>query len=133
MAQKQQVKIESELAPEIGTIVSDQGKLRQILFNFIAWAVSRSPANDSIKVTVGLDGSSHLLITVSDHGEPVQEIAHVFDPPEANPGREANINELGIIIGRRLLDLIDGSVVLQHREPGGLETAIRIPARPLKG
>jgi signal transduction histidine kinase len=44
MAQKQQVKIDYEIAPEITTIVTDQGKLRQTLFNFIAWAVSRSPA-----------------------------------------------------------------------------------------
>jgi signal transduction histidine kinase len=44
MAQKQQVKIDYELAPEISTIVTDQGKLRQTLFNFIAWAVSRSPS-----------------------------------------------------------------------------------------
>src|SRR5215475_3258178 len=36
MAQKQQVKVESELGPDISTIVSDQGKLRQVLFNFIA-------------------------------------------------------------------------------------------------
>src|ERR1700741_1060192 len=35
MAQKQQVKVEYELAPEITTVVSDQGKLRQVLFNFV--------------------------------------------------------------------------------------------------
>src|SRR5678809_1738984 len=50
MAQKQQVKIEYELAPDVSTIVTDQGKLRQTLFNFIAWAVSRSPAGESVKV-----------------------------------------------------------------------------------
>ena len=133
MAQKQQVKIENELGPEISTIVSDQGKLRQILFNFIAWAVSRSPADDAVKVTVGVDGAAHIMITISDHGEPVSEIEHAFDPPEANSFREANINELGLIIGRRLLDLIDGTVVLQNRDPVGLEMAIRLPARPLKG
>jgi len=133
MAQKQQVKVESELGPEISTIVSDQGKLRQILFNFIAWAVSRSPADDAVKVTVNGDGAGFVMITISDHGEPVKEIEHVFDPPEANSPREANINELGLIIGRRLLDLVDGTVVLQNREPVGLEMAIRLPARPLKG
>jgi len=133
MAQKQQVKIDGELGPDISTIVSDQGKLRQVLFNFIAWAVSRSPADEAVKVTAATDGAAQILITISDNGEPVQEIEHVFDPPEANSPREANINELGLIIGRRLLDLIDGTVVLQNREPVGLEMTIRLPARPLKG
>jgi len=55
MAQKQQVKIDYQVAPEITTIVTDQGKLRQGLFNFIAWAVSRSPAGESVTVTVDID------------------------------------------------------------------------------
>ncbi len=64
MAQKQQVKIDYELAPEISTIVTDQGKLRQTLFNFIAWAVSRSPAGESVKVTVDIDAQGLLSIKV---------------------------------------------------------------------
>jgi signal transduction histidine kinase len=66
MAQKQQVKIDYELAPEITTIVTDQGKLRQTLFNFIAWAVSRSPAGESIKVVVDIDEQGLLSIKVID-------------------------------------------------------------------
>src|SRR5215211_9205378 len=52
MAQKQQVDIAYEVAPEITTIVTDQGKLRQTLFNFIAWAVSRSPAGESVRINI---------------------------------------------------------------------------------
>ena len=40
-AQKQQVKLDYELASDTTTIVSDQGKLRQILFNFIFTRVHR--------------------------------------------------------------------------------------------
>ena len=40
--------------PEISTIVSDQGKLRQVLYNFIAWAVSRSPSGELVTVKVTL-------------------------------------------------------------------------------
>src|SRR5882672_3842444 len=54
LAQKQQVRLEYDLAPEITTVVSDQGKLRQILFNFISWVVSRSPADQLVHVFVGL-------------------------------------------------------------------------------
>ncbi len=133
MAQKQQVKIDYELAPEITTIVTDQGKLRQIIFNFIAWAVSRSPAGESVKVTVDIDKQGLLSIKVLDNGQAPADAASVFDPEHGTPGREPNINELGIIIGRKLLELIGGTVSLENRVPRGLAATIQIPARPLKG
>jgi len=133
MAQKQQVKIEYELAPEITTIVTDQGKLRQTLFNFIAWAVSRSPAGDAVMVNIESEGNGMLLFKVIDNGETRADLASVFDPEHGSPNHEPNINELGIIIGRKLLELINGSVTLENLVPRGLQATIQIPARPLKG
>jgi len=133
MAQKQQVKIDYELAPQITTIVTDQGKLRQTLFNFIAWAVSRSPAGESVKVTIDIDAEGMLSIVVVDNGEARADAASVFDPEHGTPAREPNINELGLIIGRKLLVLIGGTVSLENRVPRGLAATIQIPARPLKG
>jgi signal transduction histidine kinase len=131
MAQKQQVKVEYELTPDITTVVSDQGKLRQILFNFVAWAVSRTPSGDAVKIVVSLSAPNLLNVTVLDTGAPIDDPAQVFDPEEKV--REPNINELGIIIGRKLVDLMGGSVTLVNRDSGGLESHIQLPARPLKG
>ena len=133
MAQKQQVKIEYELAPDITTIVTDQGKLRQTLFNFIAWAVSRSPAGESVKVTVDIDAQGVLWIRVIDNGEARPDTTNVFDPEHSAQAHEPNINELGIIIGRKLLELLGGRVSLENGVPRGLAATIQIPARPLKG
>lgn len=133
MAQKQQVKIDYEIAPEITTIVTDQGKLRQTLFNFIAWAVSRSPAGESVKVTVDIDDQGVLAIRVIDNGETRADTENIFDPEHDTPNHEPNINELGIIIGRKLLELIGGKVSLENSTPRGLVATIQIPARPVKG
>jgi signal transduction histidine kinase len=132
MAQKQQVKIDYDVAPEITTIVSDQGKLRQVIFNFIAWAVSRSPAGETVHVSIAADDQSILSITVKDNGEPPKDAFGVFDPEHGNSAHEPNINELGIIIGRKLLELMGGSVVLQNIQPRGLEATIKMRARPAK-
>ena len=133
MAQKQQVKVEYELTPEVTTIVSDQGKLRQILFNFLAWAVSRSPSGEAVKISVALTAADVLNVRVFDSGSAIADPAQVFDPEDRVPAREPNINELGIIIGRKLLDLMGGEVTLINRESGGLESHIQLSARPLKG
>ncbi len=133
MAQKQQVKIEYEVAPEVTTIVSDQGKLRQTIFNFIAWAVSRSPAGETVNVDVDKDDRGMLAIKVKDNGDGRSDNASAFDPENSSMGGEPNINELGIIIGHKLLELMGGQVVLENCVPRGLQATIRIPARPAKG
>lgn len=133
MAQKQQVKIDYELAPEITTIVTDQGKLRQTLFNFIAWAVSRSPAGETVRVTIDTDEQGLLAIKVIDSGDVRPDLENVFDPEHGSQNHELNINELGIIIGRKLLELIGGTVTLENLVPHGLQATIQIPARPSKG
>ena len=133
MARKQQVHVEYELAPEITTIVSDEGKLRQVLFNFISWAVSRSPSGDIVKIGVTLVEPNVLSVKVSDTGPPIADPGQIFDPEETPNAREPNMNELGIIIGRKLVELMEGSVTLQNRDTIGLQTEIQLPARPLKG
>jgi signal transduction histidine kinase len=133
MAQKAQVKIDYEVAPEITTVVSDQGKLRQTIFNFIAWAVSRSPAGETVMVSVDFEPQSMLAIRVKDNGEVRSDTASAFDPEHGPKDQEPNINELGIIIGRKLLELMGGRVVLENCVPRGLQATIRIPARPNKG
>ena len=133
MAQKAQVKIDYDIAPEMTTIVTDQGKLRQTLFNFIAWAVSRSPAGDSVKVTADIDEQNFVSIKVVDNGERRIDLESVFDPEHGAPNHQPNINELGIIIGRKLLELLGGTVTLENLVPRGLQAIIQIPARPLKG
>ena len=133
MAQKQQVKIDYEVAPEITTIVSDQGKLRQTIFNFIAWAVSRSQAGDTVNVNVDKDHRGMVSIKVKDNGDGRADTTTAFDPEHSSSGQEPNINELGIIIGHKLLEVMGGQVVLENCVPRGLQATIRIPARPAKG
>lgn len=131
-AQMQQVHLEYDLAPDVTTIVSDQGKLQQILYNFLAWAVSRSSAGQEVSIYADLIEAALLRIRI-DGGEAPAELSRVFDPGESSGGREPNLNELGILISHRLLDVINGNVTLQNRDGGGLRVLIQLPARPTKG
>jgi signal transduction histidine kinase len=132
MAQKRLVRVEFELSSDVSTVVSDQGKLRQTIFNFLAWAISRSRDDDVVKISAGLDGPT-LWIKVVDKGESLKETDPIFDTDGNNADAEPNINELGVIIGRRLLDLLSGKFTATNLKERGLEVTIRLPARPLKG
>jgi cell cycle sensor histidine kinase DivJ len=130
-AQKNEVRLEWKVAPESSSIVSDQGRLRQVLYTFLAWAVSRSSEGNCVKVYLELTGP-YLNITMEDQGEPVEDISRVFDPEEISRAGKTDLNELGIIIGRRLLEVMKGSVTLQKREAGGLRILIQLPVGPPK-
>lgn len=130
LAQMQHVEVEYSLAPAVTTIVSDQGKLRQILYNFLAWSITRSTSGQSVKVYADLIDNSVIHISIDDRGEPLDDLSRVFDPEETSNVREGNLIELGIIICHRLLEVINGSVTLQNRDEGGLRMLIQLPARP---
>jgi K+-sensing histidine kinase KdpD len=132
MSQKRHVIVVFVIGADFGTVVSDQGKLRQTIFNFLAWAVSRSIESDVVKISAALDGPT-LSIKVVDNGESLKETDHIFDPDGASSPTEPDINELGVIIGRKLLDLLSGTFTATNLEHRGLEVTIRVPARPLKG
>ncbi|MGI8732994.1 MAG: sensor histidine kinase [Pyrinomonadaceae bacterium] len=131
-AHVRQVLLDYELAPHVTTIVSDHGKVRQILYNFLAWALSRSAAETHVYVHGDVTEEALLRIQIDDTGPAIADVARVFDPDETTSAREADINELGIIIGHRLLELMNGSVTLQNRDQGGLRVLIQLPARPAK-
>jgi len=131
LAQKRDVRIECNPAPEV-TIVSDQGRLRQALYTFFAWAISRSPEGQCVRVHTELLDGSFLRVRIDDEGEPIKDMLRVFDPPETPRAGKTDLNELGIIIGRRLLELMKGTVTLENRESSGLRTLIELPAGPPK-
>jgi signal transduction histidine kinase len=131
-AQKRDVRIECNLPPEVGGIVSDQGRLRQVLYTFLAWAVSRSQEGQYITVDARLLDGPALRVQIEDEGEPIKDLSRVFDPEETPRAGKTDLNELGIIIGRRLLELIKGTVTLENLGSNGLRTVIELPAGSAK-
>jgi signal transduction histidine kinase len=128
-AQRREIEIECHLEPEVSTIVSDQGRLRQVLYTFLAWAVSRSREGQRVTIDAKLLEGHSLRVQIDDEGETIKNMARVFDPEETPRAGKTDLNELGIIVGRRLLELLKGTVTLTNRDSAaGLQTVIELPA-----
>jgi len=132
MAQKHRVKVDCHVSSTATTVVSDKGKLRQILYNFLAWAISRSKSGPSVNLYADIE-ASWIKVRIDDSGESIQDLEAVLNPSDGPASQEAGVDELGIIIGRRLVDMMHGSVKLQNRDSGGVSVSIQLPAGPLKG
>ena len=131
-AHVRQVALDYEVGPNGVTVVTDRGKLRQILYNFLAWALSRSAAEQRVSLQADVTSDTQLRLQIDDFGPPVADLGRVFDPDDKPGAREPDINELGILIGHRLLEVLSGSVTLQNRDEGGLRILMELPARPAK-
>ncbi|MCA1567777.1 MAG: HAMP domain-containing histidine kinase [Acidobacteria bacterium] len=135
LAQKKDVKLDCTTAPECGTIVSDEGKLRQVLYNFFAHAIGRSPEGATVTINAFKRTSAELCIEIHDEGEPLQDAAHVFDDSEMDAPNESgtNLNELGLDIAQRIVAMLDGRIVLDDAAaPHGLTVRLELPAYPTK-
>src|ERR1044071_6547197 len=138
LAQKEGVTIDCDAEANLPSIVSDEGKLRQVLYNFFAYAISRSPEGESIRVYAESPESrtpSQFQIIIEDKGESIQNMASIFEPVDIDAPSEnaTNMNELGLAISRRLIDLLGGTVKLESPKSQGLRVIIELPIRPTEG
>jgi signal transduction histidine kinase len=134
LAQKKQVKLDCTTAPGCGTIVSDEGKLRQVLYNFFAHAIGRSPSGKTVSINAFTRTPAELCIEIRDEGDPLSDTAHLFDVIEVDAPNErgTNMNELGLVIAHRLVAVLGGKVVFDTAAPKGLTVRLELPAYPTK-
>lgn len=132
LAQKQDVKLECVTDASVVSIVSDEGKLRQVLYNFLAFAIGRSPAGGAVRVQASAKEGACVRVEITDEGRPLEDPARLFEPVDIDAPNErgTNMNELGLVIAHRLLGVLGGEVTLHDLEPAGLSIHLNLPARP---
>jgi signal transduction histidine kinase len=132
LAQKQNVRIDCHPSSDLSSIVSDEGKLRQVLYNFLSHAISRSPEERAVVVRSETLAPSRFQIIIEDEGEALTDMSRIFEPIDicAPSENAASMNELGLVIARRLIDVLGGSVTLESPDPRGLKVKIELPTRP---
>ena len=114
-----ELKLEEKLPPKI---VTDRGKLSQILVNLLVNAVKFTPEGGSITVLVGPRDPHGVEFSVTDTGVGIarEKLDHIWEPFEqldSSDEREYGGTGLGLAIVKRLSRMISGRVSVQS-EPG---------------
>ena len=131
-AAKRHVRLDCETAPECGALVSDEGKLRQVFYNLLAYAVERSPEGGTVRVRALPCEGGKLRIEIADEGAAVDDAARLFESLDvARPNeRGAGVNELGLAIAYRLVEALGGSLAARGGAAGGLTSRVELPTSP---
>src|SRR5207342_2951624 len=121
-----------ETADDVGSVYSDELRLKQVLLNLMTNAVKFTGDGGSVKVRAVREGSE-ILITVTDTGIGVPEadrerIFESFQQGGRGSSREEGTG-LGLTLSRRLVELLGGRLWLDSEVGRGSTFGFSVPVR----
>ncbi len=123
------IRLELEVAPNIGSFTADETRVRQILFNLLSNAVGFSPEGQV--VTLKAERQDHAVVfSVTDQGPgiPADMKDRIFDRFESHPlGSRHRGAGLGLSIVRSFVQLHGGTVTLDSAVGRGTTVICTFP------
>lgn len=120
------------LPPDVGRIVADEGRLRQILLNFAANAI-KFTSSGGVFMTARRVGTGHLRFEVTDTGPgvPKSHRSRIFEAfaqsDPAHDGDKLGGAGLGLAIAQTLAGVMDGEVGVEEGPAGGAQFWFEAP------
>jgi signal transduction histidine kinase len=129
-AQKKKVELRCEPSCDLPLVISDRGKLGPVLYNFLAYAIGRSPEGGTVTAAAEAGGSG-CVIKIADEGESLPDPT-VIGALDLSDRRSGN-SELGLAIANHNMHLLGANLIVRGRKPQGLEVEIQLPSKPAPG
>jgi PAS domain S-box-containing protein len=131
-AEAKNIQIQTVLAPNIGQVLGDTGRLQQILWNLLSNAVKFTPVGGRVEVRL-MQINHDAQIQISDTGKGINPdfLPHVFEHFRQEDGattRKFGGLGLGLAIVRQLVELHGGTVFVNSPGEGqGATFTVRLP------
>jgi len=138
-AREKGIELKVEVAPEVGTVLTDRQKLTHVVSCLVSNALKFTSAG-SIRVNAGADGAERWYIEVTDTGIGISSdaLSYIFDgfrQVDDRLTRSYNGVGLGLAITRRIVELLEGEIAVESKQNEGSRFRITWPrrARPKTG
>ena len=137
LASAKGIQIEVELSREVPTIVTDPGRLTQVLYNYLSNATKFSPRDSSVLLRIKPEGVDSVRFEVEDRGVGIDavDLPKLFQDYEqlaAGAGREHQGTGLGLAVTKRLVEVLGGSVGVTSTKGVGSVFYAVLPGRPAR-
>lgn len=128
LAAKKGLAVKSNIAADVPPVIhADAVHLRQVLLNLLGNAVKFTQAG-KVDVFVEIEGSSRLLLRVSDSGPgiPKEMQASIFDPYRNRPpiAIKGQGSGLGLSISKSFVELMSGTISFESDKKGTTFTVV---------
>ena len=122
-AQKKRVTVECEVDDNLPLLMSDRSRLRQVIYNVLAYGITRSPEKDVVEVEARINAESAEII-MRDKGEQLPNPLEIGTLEADND--KAGTGELGLAIARQNIQILGGTISAANQDTG-LELKINLP------
>lgn len=127
-----QITLRTHVPGDIGTLLADEKRLRQVLFNLIANAVRYSDESGMVDVSCRRDHGD-VIFSVKDHGcgipqDIIEQVFNRFVGKDAGNRRQGA--GLGLSIVKSFVELHGGTVTIDSVEGEGTTVSCVFPATP---
>ncbi len=128
------ITLSAAVEPNLGAILADEDRIKQILWNLLSNAVKFTPVGGSVSVAVARDGGL-VEIRVADTGQGVREafLPYVFERFRQQDGGTTRTQGglgLGLAIVRHIVEMHGGTVRVESGGEGhGTTFIVRLPAQ----
>ncbi|MBV9522287.1 MAG: PAS-domain containing protein [Alphaproteobacteria bacterium] len=129
-ARKQNLNLEFDCPPDLGTISADERRLKQALFNLISNAIKFTKPDGTIRLAARRD-HNEVALTVADNGVGIssEQQARVFEKFErGNPQARQSGAGLGLSLVKSFIELHGGRVEMVSEPNRGTTVTLYLPA-----
>ena len=140
-ARKEGLTVTLDCPANIGTIVADERRLKQVLLNLIRNAITYTPEGGKVAISAKRDAhgiEKGIEISVSDTGPgiPSADQLRIFEPFERGLGEGRQSTGaartgagLGLTLVKNIIELHGGTIRLESAEGKGTSVIIRLPLK----
>jgi signal transduction histidine kinase len=134
LVKQKRIKLRTHVEPDVPIVVTDGGKVQQILYNFLSNAVKFTPAKGLIELRASMVDDKTLRLAVRDSGcgiapEDQEKIFEKFRQVDGSLTRESTGSGLGLAISKELADMLAGSIGMESEPDVGSTFWLDIPTK----
>ena len=131
-ADKRNLRLTLEADGDLPIMITDRGKVRQILFNLLSNAIKFTPPEGEVRLRVAREDQEQVRLTVTDTGPGISSenraiIFEKFRQIDQSATREHHGTGLGLAIARELTRLLGGDIGVESRPGAGATFWVLLP------
>ena len=132
LTKKKKIKVKLLVDDDIPPLITDSGKVQQILYNFLSNAVKFTPQHGRIEIRAAMADEKTVRIAVSDTGCGIAEgdrekIFEKFRQADGSITRQTTGSGLGLAISTELAAMLAGSIAMESEPDKGATFWLDIP------
>jgi len=132
LTKKKKIKVKLQIDPNIPPLMTDAGKVQQILYNFLSNAVKFTPHRGRIEIRANMVDDNTVRIAVADTGCGIAEadrdrIFEKFRQADGSLTRESPGSGLGLAISKELAVMLAGDIGLESEKDKGSTFWLNFP------